>query len=267
MTAESSLSHSTPTPPQEALANSRTLQVRLKNEAGRLLLLLPPEPEGEAENLTTSWADLWQQLKQNLDGQERFWQASTSVYLVARDRLLDSRQLQSIAGVLAEYKLNLRRIYTSRRQTAVAAVTAGYSVEQHAPVSRLDRTAPEAGQALAEPLYLQTTIRSGVEVRHPGTIIISGDVNPGGSAIADGDILIWGRLRGLAHAGASGNSTCRIMALHMEPTQLRIAEYLARAPETPPAPFAPEVAYIAEGSIRIAHAADFGRQHLFSRAN
>ena len=92
--------------------------------------------------------------------------------------------------------------------------------------------------------------------------MILGDVNPGGSVIADGDIIIWGHLRGLAHAGAGGQSNCRIMALHMQPTQLRIADKVARAPETPPAQYQPEVAYIGSDSIRIAVAADFSRIHL-----
>jgi len=262
MTADSSVSQSVPEITQSSPDANRTLQVRFKSEAGRLLLLLPPGQESDETAAESDWADLWQQLKQRLDAGERFWQPNTAVYLVARDRLLDGRQVQMIVDVLAETQLRLKRIYTSRRQTAVAAVTAGYSVEQQLPVAHLNQAPAESGQALAEPLYLQTTVRSGVEIRHPGTIAIVGDVNPGGSAIADGDILVWGRLRGLAHAGASGNSRCRIMALQMEPTQLRIANALARAPETPPDPLSPEVAYVTSDGIRIARAVDFAKHHL-----
>ncbi|HBE30931.1 MAG TPA: septum site-determining protein MinC, partial [Cyanobacteria bacterium UBA11368] len=99
----------------------------------------------------------------------------------------------------------------------------------------------------------------GMEIRHPGTVVILGDLNPGSMVVADGDILVWGRLRGVAHAGAKGNTGCLIMALQMEPTQLRIADYLARAPEKPPAQFFPEVAYVTPTGIRIAKAAGFTR--------
>jgi septum site-determining protein MinC len=58
---------------------------------------------------------------------------------------------------------------------------------------------------MAEPLYLQLTVRSGVEIRHPGTIVILGDFKSGRAVIAEGDIFVWGRLRGVAHAGARGN--------------------------------------------------------------
>jgi septum site-determining protein MinC len=81
-------------------------------------------------------------------------------------------------------------------------------------------------------------------------------VNPGGVVIAAGDIIIWGRLRGIAHAGSMGNESCLIMALHLHPTQLRIASHVARSPEQGPEHIEPEVAYVAEQSIRITAAAD-----------
>ncbi|HEY9738594.1 MAG TPA: septum site-determining protein MinC [Trichocoleus sp.] len=246
--------------PESGAEENPNLQVRFKSEGGRLLLLLPPEPE--AEQPPVSWAELCQQLKQRLDGGERFWQPKTVVYLVARDRLLDGRQLQTIAEALEEAQLVLKRVYTSRRQTAVAAATAGYSVEQHANLAHLAQSPSEVGKALADPLYLQTTVRSGVDIRHPGTIVLLGDANPGSSLVAEGDILVWGRLRGLAHAGALGNRSCRIMALQMQPTQLRIADVVARPPEKPPAEYVPEVAYIGKDGMRIAIATDLARSYL-----
>ncbi len=241
----------------------RQLQVRLKSEGGKLILILPAQGEVSDPPSPTAltWIDIQQQLKQRLNSGERFWQPNTPVHLMARDRLLDGRQLQAIADALTEAQLQLKRVFTSRRQTAVAAATAGYSVEQQAIVPTLNQKSPEAGKALDDPLYLQATVRSGVEVRHPGTIVILGDLNPGSTVIADGDILVWGRLRGVAHAGANGNTQCRIMALQLEPTQLRIADYVARAPETPPSQYYPEVAYVASGSIRITRTAEFVKTH------
>ena len=193
----------------------------------------------------------------------RFWQPNTTVHLIARDRLLDNRQLQEIDELLQAAQLRMRRIYTQRRQTAVAAITAGYSVEQQTQVEHFNDSQIE-GKALEPPLYLQMTIRSGTEIRHPGSIVVLGDVNPGGALVAEGDIFVWGRLRGVAHAGSEGNAACRIMALHMQPTQLRIADKVARAPEKPPALYQPEVAYINDEGIRIAIASEFAQIHLNS---
>jgi septum site-determining protein MinC len=233
-------------------------QVHLKSDGDRLLLTLPPERDIPG---AASWFDLWQQLKQRLNGGERFWQANTAVHLMAQDQLLDGMKLQAIADALSEVQLQLQRVFTSRRQTAVAAATAGYSVEQQSPTYSLEQQPSEPAELLADPLYLQLTVRSGVEIRHPGTIVILGDLNPGGEVVAAGDIFIWGRLRGIAHAGATGNRACRIMALQMEPTQLRIADAVARAPGTLPEQFYPEIAYVAPEGIRIARATDFAKTH------
>ena len=249
-------------PPIEVNGN---IQVRLKSEEGRLILTLPAETETSATGM--NWYDLWLQLKQRLHALERFWQPSTTVELIAGERLLDGRQLKAIADALDEVQLQLKRIYTSRRQTAVAAATAGYCVEQQIPhKSALNQLPTDSPQLLSEPLYQQMTVRSGVEIRHSGTVVILGDLNPGGIVIADGDILIWGRLRGVAHAGASGNSKCLIMALQMEPTQLRIADFVARAPTTTPAQFYPEIAYVTSEGIRITKAADFSKSQFLSKS-
>ncbi|MDZ8227335.1 septum site-determining protein MinC [Nostoc sp. ChiVER01] len=239
-------------------------QVQLKSKEGRLLLILPPESQISASEL--SWSDIWQQIRQRLNAGDRFRISNTPVHLMAQDRLVDARQLQELAEALSDVQLRLISVSTSRRQTAIAAVTSGYSVEQLQPVTSLNSEPTATAIPQEDALYLEITVRSGVEIRHPGTVIILGDVNPGGIVIADGDIIIWGRLRGIAHAGAGGNRECLIMALQMEPTQLRIADAVARAPEKAPIQFSPEVAHITPQGIRIARATDFSRNQ-FTKSN
>ena len=238
-------------------------QVYLKTESERLLLVLPAEEEMV---LNMPWSEIWQELKHRLQAREQSWQAGTAVSLLAKDQLLDVRRLQTIAETLSEVNLCLEKVCTSRRQTAVAAATAGYSVEQKTLDVTLSESSENKTQALslADPLYLQNTVRSGVEVRHPGTVIVFGDLNPGGIIIAAGDIFIWGRLRGIAHAGAQGNRQSRILALQTEPTQLRIADVVARAPKVPPKSFDPEIAYVTSEGIRLSQAIDFAKTHSFS---
>ena len=230
------------------------LQIRLKHEDGVVKLILPTEAETPA---SASWNDLWEQLQQRLQAGKRFWQPLAIVHLIAHDRLLDARQLQGISDALADVALQLQLVATSRRQTAVAAATAGYSVIQQSVIAPLlPPSTEEVLPAIVEPLYLQMTVRSGMDIRHQGTVIIMGDVNPGGEIFAAGDIIVWGRLKGIAHAGYPNNPQCMIMALQMEPTQLRIADRVARAPETPPPQFEPEIAYVTPQGIRIARAMD-----------
>ncbi len=238
----------------------QTIQVRFKTEHGRLLLILPSEKVGSGP-LTYSWTEILDQLRQRLTTESRSWAANTSLYIVARDRLLTVQHLQELADILMPAKLNIRRIYTSRRQTAIAAITAGYCVDQQtAPEATPPTQADAATSAMAEPLVLRTTLRSGVEIRHNGTVVVMGDLNPGSSIVATGDILIWGRLRGNAHAGAKGNGRSRIMALQMEPAQIRIADFVARGPSSTPQQFFPEVAYVnPQGRISIARASELAK--------
>ena len=244
---------------------NRYSQICLKNDGDQLSLVLPTQAE---INSDLPWSETWQELKHLLQTKEQSWQIGTKVCLVAKDRLLDSRQLQTIAETLDEVQLSLTTISTSRRQTAVAAATSGYSVEQKTIAEslkdNLTNLSQESSLSLAEPLYLQNTVRSGVEIRHPGTIVICGDLNPGGKAIAAGDILVWGRLKGIAHAGAQGNHQCRIAALQMEFTQLRIANAVARAPKIRPRSLSPELAFMTTEGIRLAQNSEFAKNYVFS---
>ena len=241
-------------------------QVQIKNEGDRLLLVLPPEAE---TSLELPWSELWQELKHLLQQREHSWHSQTPVCLVTDNRLLDSRQLQTIADTLIEVELKLTTVKTARRQTAVAAATMGYSVQQDqsSDLVALNLTpTSEPLELLAEPLYIKNTVRSGVEIRHSGTIIICGDLNPGGVVIAAGDIFVWGRLRGVAHGGATGNRQSRIMALQMEFTQLRIANTVARQPQNLPQVFQPEVAFASNTGISLVKASDFSKTYVFSES-
>ena len=238
-------------------------QVQLKTQGERLLLILPTESQVPPSEF--SWWEIWQQMKQRLNASDRLRKPNTALHLVAKDRLLDNRQLQDLAETLNTYQIQLKCVATSRRQTAIAACTLGYSVEQIQLETSLTADFQTTPAPLADALYLQMTVRSGVEIRHGGTVIILGDINPSGIIIADGDILVWGRLRGVAHAGAGGNRESLIMALQMEPTQLRIADAVARSPEKSPTNFLPEVAHITTEGIRIVKAADFSRSQLNNR--
>lgn len=231
-------------------------QIRLKREENKISLFLPQTDE-------LNWVELCQDLQCRLQGSEGSWESGTIVYLMAKDTLVDARQLQMLASSLAIAHLDLKWVCTSRRQTAVAAATAGYSVEQQFSTQSLTGSEVTPTPTLAEPLYLETTIRSGREIRHPGNVVIIGDLNPGGTVIAQGDIVIWGILRGIAHAGAEGNRGARIMALKMNPTQLRIADLVARAPDAHLDILEAEVAYITKEGICIAKAVKFSKTHIF----
>lgn len=106
-----------------------------------------------------------------------------------------------------------------------------------APAASVDREEAEGeeapGQILFAPPYLyRGSLRSGQVFRHAGPVIVLGDVNPGAEVISGGDIFVWGRLRGMAHAGALGDESALVAALDFEPVQVRIAGYIAMSPKS-----------------------------------
>ncbi|PGT80614.1 MULTISPECIES: septum site-determining protein MinC [Bacillaceae] len=74
-------------------------------------------------------------------------------------------------------------------------------------------------------------VRSGQVLKVNGDLLLIGDVNPGGTVSATGNIFVLGALRGIAHAGVNGNQQAVIAASIMKPTQLRIGEVINRAPD------------------------------------
>jgi septum site-determining protein MinC len=84
-------------------------------------------------------------------------------------------------------------------------------------------------------------VRSGVILDHVGHLVVFGDVNPGAEVRATGNIVVLGRLRGTAHAGI-GQDVGFILALRLEPQQLRIGRKVARSDSNTPATDA-EIAY------------------------
>ncbi len=102
------------------------------------------------------------------------------------------------------------------------------------------------------PVIIRNTCRSGVRIVSPSDCVVLGDVNPGAEIIADGDVVVFGHLRGLAHAGAGGERSARIWALSIMPNQIRIADLVAVPPRgIKPAPNKFEVAEIQNGIIQV----------------
>jgi septum site-determining protein MinC len=91
-------------------------------------------------------------------------------------------------------------------------------------------------------------VRSGVILEHEGHLFIFGDVNPGAEVRATGNIIVLGRLRGTAHA-AIGQDVGFILALRLEPQQLRIGRRVTRAGDDATPPADAEIAYLAGDAI------------------
>ena len=121
-------------------------------------------------------------------------------------------------------------------------------------VSGLGRALPEGTEGLVDEntILIQRTLRSGQSIHFNGNIVVVGDVNPGAEITAAGNVVVIGALRGVVHAGADGDENAVIMAFCLQPTQLRIANYITRPPDNAPAePDYPEIASLKDGVVTI----------------
>lgn len=89
----------------------------------------------------------------------------------------------------------------------------------------------EADTDISETKFIQNSLRSGHREEYPGSIVVCGDVNFGAEIIAGGNIMILGALRGVAHAGANGNTMAIISANNIDVTQIRIANLVREVGE------------------------------------
>ena len=146
------------------------------------------------------------------------------------------------AGARTDIAERRKRGETSVRRLNLEAA------KQAAPPLSVAPVAPPAPGTL----YHVGTLRGGQTLHHIGNIIVVGDVNPGTELVATGDIVVFGRLLGVAHAGAQGDDSAKVYALQLQATQLRIASCIAVDDETTHVGIKPEVAFVRDGRITIA---------------
>jgi len=152
-----------------------------------------------------------------------------------------------VAADYAAAGLLVERVQAETALGLVAAAALGLETSLSQP-----NATPELARAEPQRLTIHRgTLRSGDHLEVEGSLLVLGDVNPGARVSAAGDVRIWGRLRGVAHAGRGGNTEARIVALQLRPLQLRIAGAVARGPDDqPPAGFC-EQAVLRGGAIPI----------------
>ncbi len=219
-----------------------------------------------------AWQDVLAELTAQLDRPvaQSFFRGAR-VLLETGERSIGVKELEDLIALFAQHQMELISVVGDANTQAAfnqlrAAAPQGSRVADPATSSE-GLAALQAPESLEpgdlapsenppseklETLVIQRTVRSGQSIRHSGTVVIIGDVNPGAEIIAEGDVLVWGRLRGVVHAGASGNENAIVSALLLAPTQLRIGRYIARSPEDKQKYVWPaEIARVRDGQITV----------------
>lgn len=185
-------------------------------------------------------------LAERLAEQGRFFQGGR-VALVVGGRTLNAADLEEIGALFVEHEMELWAVLSDNPSTQEAArelqlgtrlpgsgkELAGVESRRNPQPTLPGLPAPPSVEKEGEGVLLRGALRSGRVVSSPGHVVIIGDVNPGAEIVAGGDVIVWGKLRGLVHAGAFGDREAVVCALEMIPTQLRIADLITVSPAGP----------------------------------
>jgi septum site-determining protein MinC len=142
------------------------------------------------------------------------------------DAFLDARD------ILRRHTLSLVGIQNALPDQLEAAAAAGFA--SFAPTSTQPSRRPAAPAAAPERAPARSSraaarlvtepVRSGTQVYARGTdLVVTAAVSPGAELVADGNIHVYGALRGRAMAGASGDVEARIFCSRLEAELVSIA--------------------------------------------
>ena len=223
------------------MIQEKKLAVQIKGIRDGLLVSL-----GEGE-----WAELQETLLQHIHAQASFFKGAR-VALDVGNHILHAVELSGLRDKLSDQGINLWAVLSNSPTTEQTAQVLGMATRIFTPRPERASQAPAPHTDGENALLVQKTLRSGTRVIHAGSVVVIGDVNPGAEIIAEGSVLVWGKLRGVVHAGSAGNEKAAVYALDLSPMQLRIANYIAVPPQRKGKP-TPEMAHIADGQVVAIH--------------
>lgn len=187
------------------------------------------------------------------DAQGFFGNAKTAISFSGRT--LDEEQETELLGIIAK---------TSA--LSISFVTNEGAEKIIAPPRETHREMPKEGKRVSQrdqekmlsadenmTVYHKGSLRSGQSIRFVGSVVVVGDINPGAEIVAEGNIIVLGSVKGLVHAGCSGNADCFVSALSLQPTQLRISDIITYIPKqiSKKSKDIPSYAYLADGQIYV----------------
>jgi septum site-determining protein MinC len=190
------------------------------------------------------WEEQHSALLLQVDMQPAFFQGARLALDVA-SQVLHVNELVELRDQLSERGISLWAVISESPTTEHTAQLLGLATRISKPRPEEVRQFPADNPGEDTALFINRTLRSGTRVEFPGHVVVLGDVNPGAEIVAEGNVIIWGRLRGMVHAGSKGNRKAVICALDLSPTQLRIADEVSAVLKPQEHPKA-EIAHINE---------------------
>ncbi|MCZ2127352.1 MAG: hypothetical protein LC099_06210 [Anaerolineales bacterium] len=183
--------------------------------------------KGIRDGLLASFSDAaWEEqraaLKEQITERAAFFQGAR-LALDVGTQILKVNDLVDLRDWLSERSLVLWAVVSESPTTEKSAQLLGLATRISKPRPEEIRYEHDPAQDGAA-LFVSKTLRSGTRIEYPGAVVLVGDLNPGAEIIAEGSVVVWGRARGVIHAGAKGDRSAFVCALDLSASQLRIAD-------------------------------------------
>ena len=184
------------------------------------------------------------ELAQQVERSPRFFQYAPVVLdLKGADGFAGSDDFDRAGELLREHTLALIGVQNAEPAQLAAAAAAGlasFAPSATQPARRAAGPAAAAAAQAAQPprasaRLVTTPVRSGTQIYARGTdLVVTASVSPGAELVADGNIHVYGPLRGRAMAGASGDVEARIFCSRLEAELVSIAGNYLVSDQLPP---------------------------------
>ena len=184
------------------------------------------------------------ELAQQVERSPRFFQYAPVVLdLKGADGFAVSDDFERAGELLREHTLALIGVQNAEPAQLAAAAAAGlasFAPSATQPARRAAGPAAAAAAPAAQPpprasaRLVTTPVRSGTQIYARGTdLVVTASVSPGAELVADGNIHVYGPLRGRALAGASGDKDARIFCSRLEAELVSIAGHYLVSEQLP----------------------------------
>jgi septum site-determining protein MinC len=165
------------------------------------------------------------ELAQQIGRSPRFFQSAPVVLdLRGVENFVESDEFETAKDKLRALTLTLVGVQNAQPAQLEAAGAAGLA--SFAPTSGggQARTTPTTAPTAPKTRLVTEPVRSGTQIYARGSdLVVTAAVSPGAELVADGNIHVYGALRGRALAGATGDSAARIFCSRLEAELVSIA--------------------------------------------
>lgn len=215
------------------------IKIAIKGIDDKLLIKIPED----------NWLDIKQELLEYLNQNKSFLNGA-KVILELGSNSYHSSELFELKNILLDHHINIVQLSSEKPETRQAAELIG--LRTFSEPKRIIQTEKEVNTSVMGEIgiCINKTLRSGNVVNSEGHITVIGDVNPGACIRSKGNIIVWGKLKGEAHAGGNDNRNSVICALEMASASIAIAGISLQDSKRKPARL-PELAFIVKNEIKI----------------